>query len=186
MHFLFKYLMLKRMYELSDRDVVERTRTDMAFKYFLGLAPEEDVIEFSSLTKFRKLRLKDESVMDALISKSVQIAAENGIKLSKTIIVDSTHTEARYGTKSAREYLLEVCKNLRKKVYSVNEEYVKQMPKKPDNNRIGLYEEVVDYCERVYRLVDDDESLKAYKNIQENMNLLRETLDDVNEELTYL
>ena len=56
---------------------------------------------------------------------------------------------------------------------------------KPDNNRIGLYEEVVDYCERVYRLVDDDESLKAYKNIQENMNLLRETLDDVNEELTY-
>lgn len=127
---MFKYLMLKRMYELSDRDVVERTRTDMAFKYFLGLAPEEDVIEFSSLTKFRKLRLKDESVMDALISKSVQIAAENGIKLSKTIIVDSTHTEARYGTKSAREYLLEVCKNLRKKVYSVNEEYVKQMPKK--------------------------------------------------------
>ena len=50
---MFKYLMLKRMYELSDRDVVERTRTDMAFKYFLGLAPEEDVIEFSSLTKFR-------------------------------------------------------------------------------------------------------------------------------------
>lgn len=182
---MFKYLMLKRMYELSDRDVVERARTDMAFKYFLGLAPEEDVIEFSSLTKFRKLRLKDESVMDALISKSVQIAAENGIKLSKTIIVDSTHTEARYGTKSAREYLLEVCKNLRKKVYSVNEEYVKQMPKKPDNSRIGLYEEVVGYCERVYRLVDDDESLKVYKNIQENMNLLRETLDDVNEELTY-
>ncbi|MGN8626369.1 hypothetical protein [Bulleidia sp. HCP3S3_F2] len=73
----------------------------------------------------------------------------------------------------------------RSTVCSVNEEYVKQMPKKPDNNRIGLYEEVVDYCERVYRLVDDDESLKAYKNIQENMNLLRETLDDVNEELTY-
>lgn len=32
---MFKYLMLKRMYELSDRDVVERARTDMTFKYFL-------------------------------------------------------------------------------------------------------------------------------------------------------
>ena len=41
---MFKYLMLKRMYELSDRDVVERTRTDLAFKFFLGLAPEDDVI----------------------------------------------------------------------------------------------------------------------------------------------
>ena len=26
---MFKYLMLKRMYELSDRDVVERARTDI-------------------------------------------------------------------------------------------------------------------------------------------------------------
>jgi hypothetical protein len=30
----------------------------MSFKYFLDMAPEDDVIESSSLTKFRKLRLK--------------------------------------------------------------------------------------------------------------------------------
>ena len=118
---MFKYLMLKRMYGLSDRDVVSRARTDMAFKYFLGLAPEDDVIDPSSLTKFRKLRMKDDSIMDELIARSVGIALENGIRLSKTLIVDSTHTEARYGAKSARECLLEVCGNLRKKVYAVDE-----------------------------------------------------------------
>lgn len=63
---MFKYLILKRMYDLSDRDVVARAMTDMAFKFFLGIAPEDDVIDASSLTKFRKLRMKDDSIMDAL------------------------------------------------------------------------------------------------------------------------
>ncbi len=68
---MFRYLMLKRMYELSDRDVVSRAMTDMAFKYFLGIAPEDDVIDPSSLTKFRKLRMKDDTIMDILIFPSI-------------------------------------------------------------------------------------------------------------------
>jgi hypothetical protein len=32
---LFKYLLLKSIYTLSDVDVVERSRYDMSFKYFL-------------------------------------------------------------------------------------------------------------------------------------------------------
>lgn len=180
---MFKYLMLKRMYELSDRDVVDRARTDMAFKYFLGIAPEDDVIDASSLTKFRKLRMKDDSVMDQLISESVKIALENGISLSKTMIVDSTHSITQYGAKSAREYLLEICKNLRKKVYNIDEKYHEKMPKKPDNQQIGLYENVVDYCQKVLDLVTTEEKLQGYKNIQENVNLLQETINDVNEEL---
>ena len=183
---MFKYLMLKRMYELSDRDVVDRARTDMAFKYFLGIAPEDDVIDASSLTKFRKLRMKDDSVMDQLISESVKIALENGISLSKTMIVDSTHSITQYGAKSAREYLLEICKNLRKKVYNIDEKYHEKMPKKPDNQQIGLYENVVDYCQKVLDLVTAEEKLQGYKNIQENVNLLQETINDVNEELVIL
>ena len=180
---MFKYLMLKRMYELSDRDVVKHAMTDMAYKYFLGLAPEDPVIEASSLTKFRKLRMKDESIMDKLISKSVEIALNNGIKLSKTLIVDSTHSEARYNAKSAREYLLEICKNLRKKVYAVDESYVEKMPKKLPNRTIGMYEDVIKYCQEVIDTVKNDENLVARPNIAENINLLQETIDDTNEEL---
>ena len=181
---MFKYLMLKRMYELSDRDVVSRAMTDMAFKYFLGIAPEDDVIDPSSLTKFRKARLKDDSVMDTLIARSVETARENGIRLSGTVIVDSTHTEARYGTKSAREYLLEVCRRLRKKVYAADESYTDKMPEKPDSHQIGIYEEVVRYCQKVLDIVNGDEKLKAYRSISENANHLQETVDDINEELT--
>ncbi len=52
---MFKYLLLKAIYDLSDVDVVERSRYDMSFKYFLDMAPEETVIDPSSLTKFRKM-----------------------------------------------------------------------------------------------------------------------------------
>lgn len=180
---MFKYLMLKRMYELSDRDVVKHAMTDMAYKYFLGLAPEDPVIEASSLTKFRKLRMKDESIMDKLISKSVEIALNNGIKLSKTLIVDSTHSEARYNAKSAREYLLEICKNLRKKVYDVDESYIEKMPKKLPNRTIGIYEDVIKYCQEVINTIKNDNNLVARPNIAENINLLQETIDDTNEEL---
>src|SRR5665648_200624 len=68
---MFKYLLLKTIYDVSDVDVVERSHFDMSFKYFLGMTPEEDVINPSSLTKFRKLRLKDTDLLNLLIGKTV-------------------------------------------------------------------------------------------------------------------
>lgn len=66
---MFKYLLLKSIFDLSDVDVVERSKYDMSFKCFLDMAPEDAVINPSSLTKFRKLRLKDVGLLDMLIQK---------------------------------------------------------------------------------------------------------------------
>jgi len=66
---LFKYLILKVMYNLSDRDLVERSRYDMSFKYFLDLQPEDYVIHPSTLSKFHKFRLQNENLLDLLIPK---------------------------------------------------------------------------------------------------------------------
>src|SRR3954447_20235922 len=102
---MFKYLLLKSIYDLSDVDVVERSKYDMSFKYFLEMSPEDSVIDPSSLTKFRKLRLQDAGLLDMLIGKTVKIALEKEIIKSKTIIVDSTHTQSRYNQKSPKEFL---------------------------------------------------------------------------------
>jgi aminoglycoside N3'-acetyltransferase len=48
------------------------------------MAPEGAVIEHSSLTKFRKLRLKDVNLIDMLINKTAEIAIEKGIIKSKS------------------------------------------------------------------------------------------------------
>ena len=95
---MFKFLLIKCIENISDVDLVERTQYDMSFKYFLDLAPEEtEIIDSTSLTKFRRQRLKDVELLDMLIGKTVEIAIEKGIiKRRNTIIVDSTHTNARY------------------------------------------------------------------------------------------
>jgi len=45
---MFKYLFLKAHSNLSDVDLVRRAKTDLTYKYFLDLAPEDDVINPSS------------------------------------------------------------------------------------------------------------------------------------------
>jgi len=102
---MFKYLLLKTIYTVSDRDVVERSRYDMSFKYFLEMSPEQEVIDPSSLTKFRKLRLKDADLLNLLIGKTVSIAIEKGIIRSRSIIVDATHSFSRSNPYSALEVL---------------------------------------------------------------------------------
>jgi transposase len=92
---MFKYLLLKTIYTVSDVDVVGRSLYDMSFKYFLDMTPEDGVIDPISLTKFRKLRLKDTDLLNLLINKTVAIAIEKGITRSKSIIVDATHTLSR-------------------------------------------------------------------------------------------
>ena len=120
---MFKYLLLKTIYTVSDVDVVERSRYDMSFKYFLDMNPEDDVIDPSSLTKFRKLRLKDTDLLNLLINKIVTIAIEKGIIRSRSIIVDATHTLSRSNPFSAIDVLREPSKLLRKTIYTFDDQF---------------------------------------------------------------
>lgn len=172
---MFKYLLLKSIFELSDVDVVERSKYDMSFKYFLGMNPEDPVIDPSSLTKFRKLRLKNSNLLDLLINKSVEIALEKGIIKSHSIIVDSTHTKARYNQKSPREILIERSKNLRKSAYAVNESIKDQFPKKVNT---GLLEDEIEYCQKLIKVVKANEVIASYPAVLEKLNILQETVDD--------
>jgi hypothetical protein len=73
----------------------------------IEMSPEEGVIDPSSLTKFRKLRLKDNDLLNLLINKTVTIAIERGIIRSKSIIVDATHSLSRSNPYSALDVLRE-------------------------------------------------------------------------------
>lgn len=172
---LFKYILLKAIYDLSDVDVVERSKYDMSFKYFLDMAPEDSVIDASLLTKFRKLRLKDAKLLDLLIGKTVQIAIEKGIIKSRSLIVDSTHTKARYNQKTPREILLDYSKNLRKAVYKVDENFKSKMPAKINN---GVLEDEIRYSKNLISLIKSDGILSGYPSIKEKMNILEEVIED--------
>jgi len=178
---MFKYLLLKTIYTVSDVDVVERSQYDMSFKYFLDMAPEESVIDPSSLTKFRKLRLKDTNLLNLLIGKTVSIALEKGIIKSRSIIVDATHSLSRSNPYSALEVLRERSKLLRKAVYSIDEDMKERMPKKNDS---GELEKELAYCKVLEELIESDQTLSSIPSVKEKLNLLKETVEDTQENYT--
>lgn len=179
---MFKYLLLKSIFDLSDVDVVERSKYDMSFKYFLDMAPEDSVINPSSLTKFRKLRLQDMSLLDMLIGKTVEIAIEKEVIKNKAIIVDATHTKARYNQKSPIEYLQEKSKNLRKAVYQIDESMKENFPPKTNSNEINVE---VDYCRQVIEVVESQPQIEMIPAVKEKLNVLKEVVQDYEEKLSY-
>lgn len=184
---MFKYLLLKSYFKLSDRGLVERTETDLLFKYFLGYDPEEiKLINPSLLTVFRRERLKDEeeNLMDKLINKTVEIALEKGlIEVKNKIIVDSTHTNAMFHHISPREELIRQAKELRKSVYKIDESMHDKMPKKRESS--GLLEDQIKYTKELLKLIKNDGRFTALPGIKEQIDYLEETMNDTEIELEY-
>ncbi|WDM26138.1 IS1182 family transposase [Paenibacillus mucilaginosus] len=177
---MFKYLLLKAIFELSDVDIVERSKYDLSFKYFLGMAPEDPVIDPSSLTKFRKLRLKDINLLDMLIGKTVDLAIELKILKSNSIIVDATHTKARYNQKSPLEILRDRARKLRKSVYTMDESLKAKMPAK---NTSDVLEDEIEYCQKLVTFIELESGIAQVPKVLNPLHLLKETVEDDIEQL---
>ncbi|ALP38974.1 transposase [Paenibacillus sp. IHB B 3084] len=172
---MFKYLLLKSIFDLSDIDLVERSKTDLSFKFFLHMAPEEAVIDPSLLTKFRKLRLKGMKLLDLLIGKTVEIAIEKGVIHSKSIIVDATHTQARYTEKTPQAVLRERSKRLRKAIYTLDESMKSKFPAKPATD---VLEDEIQYSQQLVAVIEQDGRFTGLPKVTEPLNLLKETVTD--------
>lgn len=177
---MFKYLLLKTIYTLSDIDLIERTRSDMAFKYFLDMAPEEDVIDPSLLAYFRRKRLKDDNLLDLLINETVGIAIDKGVMKSSSIIMDATHTRARYNQLTPQEVLRNRSKNVRKTIYSMDASMKDKFPKKPTQDTI---EAELNYTQNLIEVIENEPKLTQFPKVKEPLNLLKETVED---DLVYL
>ncbi len=170
---MFKYLVLKVIYGLSDVDVVEHSRYDMSFKYFLGLHPEDDVINPSSLSKFRKLRLKNMDLMNMLIGKTVGIAIEKGILKSNSIIVDSTHTTSRANSFAPVEILRKSTSALRMSVAGYTEKTL------PQEYKLAELPEMLSYSKEMLAFVGEMEGIRELPDVKEKSNYLEEIIADI-------
>ncbi|MEG2610606.1 MAG: IS1182 family transposase [Bacilli bacterium] len=184
---MFKYLLLKSYFKVSDRCLVRRTKTDLLFKYFLGYDPEETrLIDSSSLTVFRRERLNDEEInlMDKLIQKTVELALEKGlIEVKNKIIVDSTHTNAIYHHISPREELIRQAKELRKSIYKIDETMHDKMPKKKEAS--GILEDQIEYTKELIKIVKENKKITTLPGIKEQVDYLEETMLDTEYEIEY-
>ncbi len=151
---VFKLLFLKYYYNLSDKNVVERARYDLSFKYFLDIQPEDMVMDSSSLTVFRRDRIKDEETLTALFEGLVKQALSKGLIKGKALIVDATHTESKNISNIPMEQLKKQGSELRKSIYESNKEISKKFPKKPEEESLDA---LVKYSETLIKSVESEE-----------------------------
>ena len=137
---MLKILFLKLLYDLSDREVISRCQTDMAFKFFLGLYPEDAVPDASLLAKFRTLRITEDELQEFL-NETVRQALKNNVIKSKTIIVDSTHSCSKHTPQTPTQILREMTKNLRKEIHRTQNEISNIFPEKPTIEN-DIFEEI--------------------------------------------
>ena len=175
---MFKYLMLKAMHPASDEDLVKRAYTDMSYKFFLGLNPEDDVIDPSLLSKFRRQRLQDVDLLSLLISKSVAMAIEKGIiKRKSDIIVDATHELAKSITYKPLDYLRRMAGQILKacEPFWGNDFSKDGFPTCDDQSDLEVMK---DYCNSLVEFLENC-GLAQIPAVENKVGLLKEGIEDM-------
>jgi len=170
---MLRIQILKYLYNLSDEQLIQDLTVNLAYKWFVGLNPEDPLPETSLLTKFRTQRLKDISI-DTIITEIVSQCVEKGIiKSSNGIAIDTTHIEANT-TKKVPERIM---KHLARKIFKAmgQEEY-----EIPDYTQIEDHAEakqvMKDYLEDLIEQVGEETSEEVIQAAQEAQEILASDL----------
>jgi len=170
---MLRIQVLKYLNNLSDEQLIQDLSVNLAYKWFVGLNPEDPLPESSLLTKFRTQRLKDIS-MDAIITEIVRQCVERGIiKSSNGIAIDTTHIEANTIKKVPERIMKQLAKNIFKAIGQ--EEY-----EIPDYTQIEDHVEakqvMKDYLEDLIEQVCDETSEEVVQATKEAQEILASDL----------
>lgn len=166
---MVKLLLLQKLYNLSDVRVIEEASLNLAYMYFLGINPEDELPHPSLLTKFRKNKLgtKIENgkfiTMDEIMAEFLHQCVEKGIIKGKEISIDTTHTEANTFKCTAERVMKRLACKLFKTIEKENGEVPEEI-----NQEIPDYKEIEDHKEA-------KAMMKSY--LEETINKVGETID---------
>jgi transposase len=136
---MVKLLILQYLYNLSDIQVIETTMVNLAYMWFIGVNPEDELPDPSLLSKFRTQRLQ-ETTLDEIIKEFVKQCVEQGIIKGTGISVDCTHTQAN----TIKKVPERIMKHLAKKILKNLQKENNTIPEQVDVN-IPNYKEIEDH-----------------------------------------
>lgn len=96
------------------------------------------------------------------VCKTVALAIEQNILKSNSIIVDATHTKARYNQKSPQEILQDRARKLRKAIYTMDESAKAKMPTK---NATNVLEDEIEYCQKLVAFIKNKSGIAQVPKI---------------------
>ncbi len=133
--YMFKLCLLKVMTDLSDVDLIEEVRVNMAYKFFLDINPNDVPCDATTLCKFRRQRIGDKNFLDTLLAMTLEFAEQKGIKKridGKFIvqgIIDATHTESEFNCYRPVPALKGFARKLRSALYGIDEDLTETLKK---------------------------------------------------------
>ena len=168
---MMRILILQKLYNLSDERMIEELSVNLAYMWFIGINPDDDIPHASLLSKFRTTRLKDID-LDEVITEIVRQCIHKGIIPDTTgISDDATHIEANTIRKTPER----IMKHLAKKIFKSIE---KEDYEIPDYTQIENAKEakkiMKDYLENV--IEQNKENSKATEAIEEAESILNSEL----------
>lgn len=188
---MFKYLILKTIAQLSDVDLIEDVRVNMAYKFFLDIEPEAMPIDPTTLCKFRRQRLKDMNLLELLLSKTFKMAEESGIlvrredeKIHVRGIIDGTHTESFASLYRPVPALKEWSKKLRRQLYECLPELEGTLENDKKISAADLNGEI-EYAKRLIEFCRGLGDIAELPRIRRVLNRFAELVDDILDHYTY-
>ena len=128
--FMLRLCLLQYLYGDSDREVIDNARMNLGYKYFLGLAIDEEPPDDTTISYFRAIRLGEDKFRQ-IFQNIVQQCIDKGLVKGRCQIIDSTHIEADVARNSLTG-ILRLCRR------NVVQDIIKQNPKLAD--KLGIAE----------------------------------------------
>lgn len=162
--FMLRLCLLQYLYGDSDRQVIENARINLAYKYFLGMAIDEEPPDYSTVSYFRAVRLGKEKFQQ-VFQNIVQQCIDMGLVSGKRQIIDSTHIIADMAVTSLNG-LIKLCR----------QNVLKAIEKQDINlaDKLGLKE---------IKMVKQDKFARKEENLEEEIKQSEKLLDGVTQEL---
>jgi transposase len=172
---MFKLMFLKKLYDHSDEQLIQNVKVNMAYKFFLDMNPEDETIDPSLMTKFRKTRIT-EDILEEMLCEIVRQAIEKNLINSRMVIVDATHSKASTRHETPTQILRRLTKELRKELYCTQFELSEKFPEKPIETA-DLSEEI-EYSKKLIEAVKESVEENGTQKAKKAMSRIEELLQD--------
>jgi transposase len=163
-----KLLFLQHLYNLSDEKMIEEAELNLAYLYFLGVNPEDDLPDKSLLSKFRTHRL-NEATLDEIMTEIVKQCVKQGIINSTSVSIDATHIEANTIKKPPERLMKHLAKKIIKTYEEEANEVLEDLPEVPE------YQEIEDHKEAKKVMKDYLETVIEKASVRSNPNNTKTT-----------
>ncbi len=186
--FLLRLCLLQYLYGDSDRQVVENARLNLAYKYFLGLAVDAEVPDYTTVSYFRTQRLGEEKFR-AVLEEIVRQCIDKGLVKGKRQIIDSTPVIANISLSSLSGLVKKCRENVLKTIAKQDSRIAQELaakelqnarPVKFASSEEGLQKEI----EAAGELLDSvtaelrAKKIKPTEELQKDLGLLQKAVAD--------